>query len=315
MTNIEVTAGTPWEIGAISNARWEGVLLSDVLRGVGLNNSAIRQKESIYDDGDCDQQDYEKAGIGNVQFTGQDDMSASIPTYKAMKRDGDVLLAFLMNGDDIPPEHGYPLRAVVPGHVGVRSVKHLKSIRLREDEAEGPWQRGMAYKGFGPSRKSTKGLDVSKLVSLQEQGVQSAVTVPAPNTFVVKGDIFTFKGYAYSGGGRGILLIHILIFYLLIYLLGIVRVDISIDNGKTWHDATLTEGSEQPLNRAWAWTFWECDLEIPKDVTNLTVISKATDVSHNVQPDTVQGIWNLRGINNNAWHRVNVKVTENQEEN
>lgn len=204
MTNIEVTAGTPWEIGAISNARWEGVLLSDVLRGVGLNNSSIRQKESIYDDGDCDQQDYEKAGIGNIQFTGQDDMSASIPTYKAMKRDGDVLLAFTMNGDDIPPEHGYPLRVVVPGHVGVRSVKHLKSIRLREDEAEGPWQRGMAYKGFGPSRKNTNGLNVSKLVSLQEQAVQSAVTVPAADTFITAGEIFTFKGYAYSGGGRGI---------------------------------------------------------------------------------------------------------------
>jgi sulfite oxidase len=203
MTALEATAGTPWEIGAISNARWEGVLLSDVLRSCGLHNSFVRLKESTYDDGDCDQQDYDQAGIGHCHFTGQDDMSASIPTLKALKRDGDVLLAYSMNGDDIPPEHGYPLRVIVPGHVGVRSVKHLKQIRLSPIEVDGPWQRGMAYKGFGPSRKNTNGLDVSKLVSLQEQPVQSAVTVPAQNTKVQAEDIITIKGYAYSGGGKG----------------------------------------------------------------------------------------------------------------
>lgn len=204
MSALEITAGTPWDVSAISNARWEGVLLSDVLRGCGLNNSSIRTKESIYDDGDCDQQDYEKADIGHVRFFGEDDMSASIPTYKAMKRDGDVLLAWKMNGDPIPPEHGYPLRVIVPGHVGVRSVKHLKKIQLSKEESEGPWQRGMAYKGFNPTRKSTNGINVAQLVSLQEQAVQSAVTVPAPNTAVQAGDIVTLKGYAYSGGGRGI---------------------------------------------------------------------------------------------------------------
>jgi sulfite oxidase len=203
MTALEVTAGTPWDVSAMSNARWEGVLLSDVLRSCGLHNSAIRSKESPYDDGDCDQQDYDKAEIGHVQFYGQDDMTASIPTHKAMRRDGDVLLAYAMNGDPIPPEHGYPLRVVVPGHVGVRSVKHLKKIKLSSEESDGPWQRGMAYKGFNPSRKSTHGIDVSKLVSLQEQAVQSAVTVPPPLSEVRAGDLVTLKGYAYSGGGRG----------------------------------------------------------------------------------------------------------------
>jgi sulfite oxidase len=98
------------------------------------------------------------------------------------------------------------------------------------------------------------------------------------------------------------------------FVLGIVRVDVSIDGGETWHDAELTEGSEQPLNRAWAWTFWECDLKIPKELKGqqITIISKAVDASHNVQPDTVKGIWNLRGINNNAWHRVNVTVVDSE---
>lgn len=87
------------------------------------------------------------------------------------------------------------------------------------------------------------------------------------------------QGYAYSGGGRGI-----------------VRVDVSVDGGKTWHTATLTDGSEQPLDRAWAWTFWEADIFIPEDWVNkeTEIICKATDASYNVQPDSVEGIWNLR---------------------
>jgi sulfite oxidase len=95
-----------------------------------------------------------------------------------------------------------------------------------------------------------------------------------------------------------------------------VRVDISVDGGRTWQDATLTRGSDQPLNRAWAWTFWECDVEIPPlpSGASLTIISKATDAAHNVQPDTVAGIWNLRGINNNAWYRVPVQVTSTNPE-
>ena len=64
------------------------------------------------------------------------------------------------------------------------------------------------------------------------------------------------------------------------------------------------------MNRAWAWTFWEVDIEVPDGLVGKTmeIISKATDASYNVQPDTVQGIWNLRGINCNAWHRVTVEV-------
>eukprot|EP00602_Paraphysomonas_sp_CaronLab_P006325 CAMPEP_0185026066 /NCGR_PEP_ID=MMETSP1103-20130426/9776_1 /TAXON_ID=36769 /ORGANISM="Paraphysomonas bandaiensis, Strain Caron Lab Isolate" /LENGTH=516 /DNA_ID=CAMNT_0027559511 /DNA_START=230 /DNA_END=1780 /DNA_ORIENTATION=- len=293
MSALESTAGTPWATGAMGNARWEGVLLSDLLRYCGLRNERVRNRETLFDDLECSQTDYDKAGFGHVQFTGLDDMNASIPTSKALSRAGDVLLAYRMNGDPIPPEHGYPVRVVVPGHVGVRSVKHVKHIEVRDSEAEGTWQRGMAYKGFGPSKKSTSGIEVSKIPSLQEQPVQSTVTVPPALTAVHAGDVVTAMGYAYSGGGRGI-----------------VRVDVSIDGGKTWTDATLTEGSEQPKDRAWAWTFWECDIEIPKDASTdtISIISKATDVSYNVQPDTVEGIWNLRGINNNAWHRVPLKV-------
>jgi len=153
--------------------------------------------------------------------------------------------------------------------------------------------------GFGPSLKSLEDVDVEKIPSLQEQPVQSAIAYPAPNERIPANSILTAKGYAYSGGGRGI-----------------VRIDASIDGGKTWHTARLTDGADQPLDRAWAWTFWECDFPLLAEEAGRTVqlICKATDAAYNVQPDSIEGIWNLRGINNNAWHRITVHITDPEPE-
>lgn len=103
------------------------------------------------------------------------------------------------------------------------------------------------------------------------------------------------QGFAYSGGGRGI-----------------VRVDVSGDGGKSWTTATLKEGAEQSRGRAWAWTLWEAEVDVSTGEAEL--ICKAVDEAHNTQPDSVQGIWNLRGINNNAWHRVRVQAQEDDDE-
>ena len=153
------------------------------------------------------------------------------------------------------------------------------------------WQRGMAYKHFGPSLTSVDGLDVAALPSIQELPVTSAILSPRPGTCVEDSTI-TVEGYAWSGGGRGI-----------------VRVDVSADNGATWHTATLKQGSEQPLSRAWAWTFWE--VEMPVAAANdaaVTLVCKAIDAAHNCQPEGSAGVWNLRGLANNSWHRVPISV-------
>lgn len=283
MNSEGLTSGTPWGCGAISTAVWGGARLRDVIKAAGV---------------DLDEDALENMGVEHVQFAGAEGMEASIPSMKALSKRGDVLLAYEMNGEPLTPGNGYPLRIIVPGHAGVRNVKWVSKVTLSNEEAHGPWQRGMAYKGFGPSTLTTDGINVEKIPSLQEQPVQSAISIPSAGVELVEGDIVTMSGFAYSGGGRGI-----------------VRVDVSADGGKTWKTATLGKGSEQPLDRAWAWTLWECDVEIPKGVQSTELICKATDASYNVQPDTIKGIWNLRGINNNAWHRVKVKVVpeSNQE--
>lgn len=304
MTDLEKTNGASWQVSAISTAKWTGaslrqVLLTKVFPAYGIEEEDVWQDRSPFQ---------------HVHFVGADGMEASIPLKKAIRPDGDVILAYTMNDADVPPEHGFPLRAIVPGHVGVRNVKWVQGLRLSHEEAYGTWQRGMAYKGFGPSRKSLDDVDVEAIPSLQEQPVTSAITSVTPvshqdanNTLkcdpfaegVQVGDKLHVQGYAYSGGGRGI-----------------VRVDVSADGGNTWQDAMLTKGKEQSLNRAWAWTFWEAEVTVPnkmggcqkKNQGKVEIISKATDAAYNVQPDSVKGIWNLRGINNNAWHRIRLPL-------
>lgn len=288
MNTHALTSGMPWGTEAISNAKWTGVLLRDmILSAASLTEDDLDDRTNPFNT------------IKHVQFLGVDEMQASIPIRTAVDRYSDVIVAYEMNDEPLTPQHGFPLRIIVPGHVGVRNAKWVKQVTLSKEEAPGPWQRGMAYKGFGPSVTSIEGIDVEAIPSLQEQPVQSAITVPDEGAKVVAGEPFTVKGYSYSGGGRGI-----------------IRVDVSCNGGQTWKTATLKEGQEQPLDKAWAWTFWECEFTPEEQLVGqkMELICKATDASYNVQPDSVAGIWNLRGINNNAWHRVNVTVTATDED-
>jgi sulfite oxidase len=146
MNNISLTNGSPWDIGAIATATWSGAKLSEVLKSLGLNAEVI-----------------EKNKYKHVHFYSVDGVEVSIPLKKALDDDSDTLLAYEMNGEPIPTIHGYPVRVVIPGYVGVRNLKWLSKIVVSEDEASGPWQRGMAYKGFSPSVKSLEGIDTSKV--------------------------------------------------------------------------------------------------------------------------------------------------------
>jgi len=180
---------------------------------------------------------------------------------------------------------------IVPGVVGVRNVKWASRIRVSLEEAEGPWQRGIAYKGFSPMQKDCTGVDVEKLLSMQEMPVQSSIVSPKEG-FTTELDDIEVKGWAWSGGGRGI-----------------VRVDVSLDDGVTWTTAELGEGATQNPTRAWAWTFWEATVEIPEEMkgTEVTVLCRAVDSSYSTQPENPAPIWNLRGLYCNCWHRVRVQ--------
>ncbi|KAG6003190.1 hypothetical protein E4U21_002267 [Claviceps maximensis] len=321
--------GLPWQSGAISNASWEGVSLSDVLADAGFDLNEARN------------------GLGeakHVQFMGLEAYGASIPVKKAVDPLGDVLLAYSMNDEPLPRDHGFPLRAIVPGYVAARSVKWLNHVTVSDEESTSQWQR-KDYKCFGPNQ--TK-VDWDDAPAIQEMPVQSAITTlqlgkwtkssadphvlknPASTTCPSQGAVgqeINMTGYAFSGGGRSI-----------------IRVDVSLDGGTSWKQAYLLpdcvtkNGTPSPCqgHGAWAWKRWTFKGHIPLDVlekksyqqvsgrvttisttsaqstdTNkdqrcTTVLVKATDDSYNTQPESHAATWNLRGNLASAWHRVRV---------
>jgi len=273
---VRKAQGIPWNVGAVSTAKFGGVRLRDVLLYAGLK-------------------DPEAVGAEHVQFIAVDEMLASVPMDKAFALAGDVMLAYEMNGEDMPPDHGYPLRAIVPGHVGVRNVKWVQSVVVSKEEAEGPWQRGVAYKGFAGSVTDLKSLPtetIDRAIPVQEVPIQSVIVEPQSGASI-QGESLKLKGWAFSGGGRGI-----------------VRVEVSIDGGKTWSTANLNEGSEQKISRAWAWTFWSAEVPVPSSLKGrrTDILCRATDAAYNTQPESMLTTWNIRGLVNASWHRKTVNV-------
>tara|TARA_B100001248_G_C27391170_1_gene462426 strand:+ start:1330 stop:2811 length:1482 start_codon:yes stop_codon:yes gene_type:complete len=263
---IEKTSGTPWNIGAISTAEWEGISLKDFLVNNKIDSAKIKENN-----------------IKHIHFESIDGVKASIPISKVFDTEygGDVILAHKMNGEDLPRDHGYPLRVIVPGYVGIRNVKWLKKMTLSETEIDSIWQTGLSYKGVPHYIKDVKEISLHKIPPIYEMPVQSCI---ADISLDNKKKKLKVKGFAWAGGGRNI-----------------IRVDVSVNNGARWKMAELKEGSNQELNRAWAWTFWEAEFDVfPDDYFD--IVCKATDQSYNVQPETCKHIWNIRGLNNNSWH-------------
>ncbi len=204
-----------------------------------------------------------------------------------------MLLAYEMNSEELPLDHGFPLRVVIPGVVGARSVKWLKSIKASKSESKSFFHK-MDYRTTPPSADwDTFNFQSDEAHAIYFSPVQSAICTPSDKSSVNATENFaTVRGYAFSGGGNGIL-----------------RVDVSADGGETWHSAKMLSSVEQLHQKNWAWSLWKATVPIPEDSSGeVQIWCKATDTNHNVQPETVSGIWNLRGFLNNSWHKVTMKV-------
>ncbi|KAI1440531.1 Oxidoreductase, molybdopterin-binding domain-containing protein [Annulohypoxylon stygium] len=276
------TNGLQWTVGAISCAKWEGVRLRDVLADAGL---------SLEDPGE---------DARHVQFSGLEAYGASIPISTILDPMGDVLLAFKMNDEPLPRDHGFPVRVIVPGHVAARCVKWVNKIVVSDEESTTTWQR-RDYKCFGPNEVKQ---DWDKYKAIQVMPITSAITrtrlQPADKPLnsqisnSTEGSVVQIEGYAYSGGGREI-----------------QRVDISLDGGITWDQAQLIDDSDQERgNKVWCWKRWKYEtglsdiVKASKGESKTTFVIKATDDAYNTQPETHKSIYNPRGNLATAWHRV-----------
>ncbi|XP_014681415.1 PREDICTED: sulfite oxidase, mitochondrial-like [Priapulus caudatus] len=275
MSNLKTVKGVGWGNAALSNAIWKGVRLCDVLEDVGAEMDNPHLHVDFYGGDPCVEENYKK-GYGS-----------SIPMSKAADPQGDVILAFEMNGEPLPRDHGFPVRVIVPGYIGARSVKWLKSITVKSDESESFFQR-RDYKVFLPSVNWDNVNDWwDRTPSLAGLSVQAAITNPKLSEAIATGSSYTVSGYALSGGNR------------------IVRVDISLDGGKSWQTARIFPGEEKGHdNRYWAWAFW--DFHVDQFPSPCEIVCKALDIGNNGMPDDLAQIWNLRGVMNNSWHHVSV---------
>lgn len=278
MNQVKPVQGLSWSKGAISTATWSGVKLTDLLSHYKV--------------------DTRSPSLKHVQFVGLDrdpikgnQYGASVPSCRVLNEANDVIIAYEMNGEEIPRDHGYPLRVVLPGIVGARQVKWLSEIILSSEESKSHWQTS-DYKGFNSSTDSSTA-DYSKSHAIQDYPVQSAICTPSDNSTVKVSPDGTIEvtGYAWSGGGRGI-----------------IRVDVSPDNGVTWYEARLNSPPSD-LYSQWQWSQWRA--KIPAiGGHRLTIVCKATDSSYNTQPEKFDAVWNFRGFLGNAWNRINVQLTD-----
>lgn len=262
MRAVAPVSGDPWDGGAIGTADWTGVRLGDVLREAGIDAGADL----------------------HVAFESHDTVEghpygASIPLAKALAPE--TLLAYAMNGAPLLPEHGFPLRAVVPGFAGVRSPKWLKRITVQDHPSDNPIQAG-DYKLF-PSDVTAETADPAEGHTINTMPLNAVICEPSRGTSLKAGSN-SIKGYAICGDRA------------------VVRVDVSGDGGRTWARAALEHDTRAPF----AWTFWTIDLDLPAGEHELAV--RAWDEAGQTQPAAPDDTWNYKGYLSAAWHRVRVTV-------
>lgn len=262
MLKVRPVAGDPWSAGAIGNAVWSGVRLVDVLRTAGAETApGLHVGFSSLDEVEMDGKRFR--------------FGASIPIGKAMAPE--VILAYAMNGEPLPPRHGFPLRVVTPGYAGVRSPKWLASIEVRDAPSDNPIQ-AKDYKLLPPDIRTVEEIDWSRGVTIGELPVNSAICYPLSHARLAAGPC-RMRGWA-AASGRGI-----------------ARVDISSDGGRTWRQARL-----EPRRSPWSWVFWEAEIEIGAGEHELVV--RAWDAAGQTQPALPDDTWNVKGYLSAAWHRV-----------
>ena len=251
--------GEQWKLGAVSTAEWTGVPLTEVLDRAGIKAGA---REVLFRGADSGTLDANSQPIRFERSLSIDDTRGS-----------DALLAYAMNGETLPIQHGYPLRLIVPSWYAVASVKWLTEIDVISEPFRGhyqteayffEWQRG--------------GELVREPVSLQR--VRSLITEPEPDFEVERGEVLV-RGVAWSGAAP------------------IARVEVSISGGP-WQDARLITERKRH-----SWQGWELLTRLEQ--RGPTVISaRATDMAGRTQPELPE--WTRLGYGNNAIQKIRVDV-------
>ncbi|MGK4584304.1 sulfite oxidase [Kitasatospora sp. HPMI-4] len=230
--------GTPWTLGGIGVARWRGVRLAEVLHLAGLRPEAV----DVMPIGlDPDYVTSDGRNLGHVR--------RPLPVSKALD---DVLLAYEMNDAPLTADHGAPLRLVVPGWVGIASIKWVGTIEVSTEPLRSPWNTEF-YRMFGPDYPQDGGAPLTR------QTVKSVFELARGATLAL-GERHLLYGRSWSAGPA------------------IEWVEVSFDDGRNWRRARLLDEPGRAV-----WTRWSVDWQ-PRYPGRHTLLARAGDVEGNTQP-------------------------------
>lgn len=265
---VPPASGNQWSIGAVGCPEWTGVRLKDVLEYVGINDDAIYVA-------------YYGADLHASGDPNKVPISRGVPVEKALE--DETLIAWAMNGEDIPPMNGYPLRLVCAGWPGSVSGKWLKKIVVRNQVHDGPKMTGTSYRV--PCKPAAPGTTVpdEDMCIIESMPVKSLITFPKSGITHAISEKLAVRGHAWAGD------------------FDVSDVHVSTDFGATWSEAVL----DAPANR-FAWQHWNAEVEFRK-AGYYEVWARATDSRGRSQPMVLPG-WNPKGYLNNACHRIAVQV-------
>jgi len=293
---IKRSKGFSWGSGATGCAYWKGPLLRDVLLAAGV-------EEPPKTDGSEPRW---------VNFEGADEPSegryaTSISLAYAMDPTNDVILAYEMNDVPLPPDHGYPVRVMVPGYVGGRCVKWLKKIWVSDKENDSYYHiwDNRVLPSFITEKDGEFAATMFKHpdTACNEQNLNSVIVKPShgekfPLSKARKGGTYRIEGYAYDGGGHEV-----------------QRVEVSLDDGHTWLYCIRTF-PDYPIrhgNKFWTWIRWHVDVSITYFLQARSICVRAWNVFKNTQPEWPS--WNIMGMMNNCWYVVKPEVTQDEDGN
>ena len=236
--------GAQWELGAVGTAEWTGVPLSLLLEKAGLQSDAV---EIVFEGADCGKPKEKPTPPTEIPY------ARSLPREKALALE--VLVTYGMNGRDLPQDHGYPVRLIVPGHYGMASVKWLTRIRAVRETFQGYWQTSdyafWEERDGNPVRQP-----------LSEILLKSQIARPSMYEVVPAGQPYTVFGAAWCGGTD------------------VAQVEVSTDGGESWTAAEFLDAA-----RRFAWRRWQMTWQVPAQPGRYQVMARATDTQGQRQPE------------------------------
>lgn len=263
LSAIKKISGVQWGAGAIGNPEWEGVSLRDVLATARIKPEA----KHVWFEG-LDEVDHDGHKIA---------FGGSIPLDKLATNAMPVLLATKMNGKPLTRQHGYPLRGVVPGFIGARSVKWLGKIVVSDRPSPNHFL-AETYKVV----QTNDPQEMAEADPIYETVRNSAICFPTAGAALKAGKV-QLKGYAMPPGKQ---------------TATVAKVEVSVDGGK-WQAAKL-EKADQP----YCWALWQHVVELSPGKHTLRV--RSIDNRNEVQPE--KPLWNAKGYLCNSWHTIEVEA-------